>query len=174
MAAASCQFGSMTDTTLPGGIRVISVRASMPARACSVSQSTRISPSTTTVCSGVRRAASGNESARVECTHSPRRYASAARCPSTLTDLNLASDPAHGHRMAIPRGRMRVDGDLGYLTIRCRVGALHFECWTACFDFEQVGQFLGGGNRRDFLVHRNDAHSEEILDQRKDRTGAPL
>src|SRR3954453_693426 len=92
MTAASCQFGSMNDTTLPGGIRAISVCASMLARSCSVRQSSRMSPSTKTVRSGVRRAASRSASARVERTHSPRRYASAARAPSILTNPNLSLD----------------------------------------------------------------------------------
>src|SRR3954454_19532849 len=174
MTAASCQFGSMNDTTLPGGIRAISVCASMLARSCSVRQSSRMSPSTKTVRSGVRRAASRSASARVERTHSPRRYASAARVPSTLTNPNLSLDSAHGHGMAIPRRGMRVDGDLGDLTLRCRVRALHFECGTTRFDFEERGQLRRNHYRSDFLVHLDDAHPEKVLDEREDRTGVPL
>src|SRR6478609_11673235 len=139
MTAASYQFGSMNDTTLPGGIRVIRLCARAIARACSIWQSSRMSPSTRTVRSGVRCAASRRESASVVRTHNPRRYPSAARSSSTLTDPNLALDPAHGHGMAIPRRRVRVDGDLGDLAVRCRVRALHFKCGTAGFDVEQLG-----------------------------------
>src|SRR6185312_3597244 len=84
MTAASYQFGSMNDTTLPGGIRVIRLCARAIARACNVWQSTRMSPSTRTVRSGVRCAASRRASASVVRTHNPRRYASAARFSSTL------------------------------------------------------------------------------------------
>src|SRR6202022_1783149 len=120
-------------------------------------------PSTKIVRSGVRCAASRSESARVARTHNPRRYASAARSPSTLTDPNLALDPAHGHRMAIPRRGMGVDGDLGDLTVRRRIGALHFECGTARFDLECRGQLGRDQHRGDLLVHLDDAPPEEAL-----------
>src|SRR2546427_5723804 len=173
MTAASCQFGSMNDTTLPGGMRAISVCASALARSCSVRQSTRMSPSTTTVRSGLRRAASRSASASVARTHSPLRYAAAARTVSlaeTLTVPNLTLDPAHGHGMAIPRRRMRVDGDLGDLPVRRRVRALHFECGTARFDVEQRGHFRSDHYCRDFLAHFDDAHPEEVLDEREYRS----
>src|SRR6478672_1390278 len=166
MTAASYQFGSMNDTTLPGGIRVIRLCAKAIARACSIWQSSRMSPSTRSARSGVRCAASRRESASVVRTHNPRRYASAARFSSTLTDPNLALDPAHGHGIAIPRRGMRIDRDLGDLTVRRRVCALHFECGTARFDLEQVGQFTGRGDRRDLLVHLDNAHPEKVLDYR--------
>src|SRR5215813_12552682 len=156
MTAASCQLGSMNDTTLPGGIRDIRLCASVLARSCSVRQSSRMSPSTNTVRFGVLRAESRRASASVERTQSPRRYASAARAVSiaeTLTDPNLALDPAHGHRMAIPCRRVRVDGDLGDLTVRRRVRALHFECGTARFDLEERGQVGRHHHGGDLLMH---------------------
>src|SRR6476660_9907639 len=174
MTAASYQFGSMNDTTLPGGIRVIRLCAKAIARACNVWQSTRMSPSTRTVRSGVRCAASRRASASVVRTHNPRRYASAARFSSTLTRLNLAFDSAHGHGVAIPRRGMRIYRDLGDLTVRRCVRALHFECGTARFDLEQGGQLTGRGDRRDLLVHLDDAYPEKVLDEREDRTGVPL
>src|SRR5204863_3454323 len=109
---------------LPGGIRAIRACANAVARWCRAWQSTRMSPSTRTVRPGLSRAASRRESASVDRTHRPRRYASVARFSSTLTDPNLALDPAHGHRMAIPRRRMRIDRDLGDLAVGGGVSAL--------------------------------------------------
>src|SRR5690242_2106585 len=155
MTAASCQLGSMNDTTLPGGIRDIRLCANVLARPCRPWQSSRISPSITTVRFGVLRAASRRASASVERTQSPRRYASAARAVSmveTLTGPNLALDPAHGHRMAIPRRRVGIDGDLCDLAVRRGVGALHFECGTACFDLEERREFGRHHHGRDLLV----------------------
>src|SRR4051794_14251775 len=133
-----------------------------------------MSPSTRTVRCGVRRAASRSVSASVARTHRPLRYALAARTSSTLTDPNLTLDPAHGHGMAIPRRRMGVDGDLGDLPVGCRVRALHFECGTARFDVEKRGHLRCDHYSRDFLAHLDDAHPEEVLDEREDRPGVAL
>jgi hypothetical protein len=73
MTAASCQFGSMNDTTLPLGRRSSNAVARRVASVCSVVQSIRMSPSTKTYRAGEISAAVRSASARVVSTHSPRR-----------------------------------------------------------------------------------------------------
>ncbi|ETB45040.1 hypothetical protein N602_01260 [Mycobacterium avium subsp. hominissuis 10-5606] len=73
MTAASCQFGSMNDTTLPAGIRASRAAASSPAWAYRVAQFSRTSLSTNAIRSGVRCAAARAASASVLRTHQPRR-----------------------------------------------------------------------------------------------------
>ncbi len=169
MTAASCQFGSMNDTTLPAGIRAISVFAIQVACSFRVLQSSRMSPSTSTVRCGVVR---GGVAQRVgECRRAPtvragRRRLRAARRPAP-SDLTL--DPAHGHGMPVPRRGMRVDRDLGDLAVRRLVGALHLQRGGARFDLQRVRQFRSDRHRGDLLMHLDDADPEQVLDQREDR-----
>src|SRR5690349_22636039 len=55
------------------------------------------------------------------------------------------------------------------LAVRRGVGALHFECGTACFDLEERREFGRHHHGRDLLVHLDDAHPEQILDEWEDR-----
>src|SRR5271166_1477799 len=178
MTAASCQFGSMNDTTLPVGMRDSMAPASLLAWVYSVSQSSRMSASTNTVRQGEISAAARSESASVVCTQSSRRYASTARAVSwwaraiTLTGLTIHA--AHGHRVSKARRQVGVDRHLGDLAIRGLVGALHLQRRRPRLNSEAVGKLGREQNRGDFLAQLGDAHAEQVLDQRKDRAGVAL
>src|SRR5271157_5501280 len=178
MTAASCQFGSMNDTTPPVGMRASRALASPLAWVYSVAQSSRVSASTNTVRRGEISAAARSESASVVRTHSPRRYASAARVVSwwarAITSTGLSVHAAHGHRVPKARRQVSVDRHLGDLAIRGLVGALHLQRCGPGLSSEAVGDLGGKQHRGDFLVQFGDTHTEQVLDQRKNRAGVAL
>src|ERR1700741_4020171 len=178
MTAASCQFGSMNDTTLPVGMRATRAAASPAAWVYNVAQSSRVSASTNTVRCGEVSAAASSEPASVVCTHSPRRYASAARAmfwwARAITAIGLIIHAAHGHRVSKARRQMRVDRHLCDLAIRGLVGALHLQRCRPRLNSQAVGQFGREQYRGDLLVQLGDAHPEQILDQRENRAGVAL
>src|SRR6516225_6701495 len=106
-----------------------------------------MSLSTNTVRCGAISAAARKESAKVVCTHSPRRYACAARAVSwraaAITSAGLTVHAAHGHRVAEIRRQMGVDRHLRHLAIGGLVGAPHLQRGRPRLDSEAVGQLRG-------------------------------
>ena len=69
---------------------------------------------------------------------------------------------------------MGVHRDLRNLTVRCLVCALHLQRGRSRLGLQAIGEGGGDQHRGDLLVHLDDAHAEQVLDQREDRTGVAL
>ena len=102
----------------------------------------------------------------------PREPHSFCRGARSRPDVSL--HPPHRHRMPKTGRRMSVDRDLCDLPIRCLVRPLHLQCRGSRFGLEMVSKLGRDHHRGDLLLHFDDAHAEQILDERENRAGMPL